>query len=168
MSIGEEAGRLRSQVIGYFVPMSVIRMITNLASGWSSARTRLKWHLFLMNVAAFVGVLGTIHLETALGKWGFIVGNGICGGFFASVSGVVWPRFYGRQWLGAISGVGMSSMVIASGLGPLMFSLSQRFWGSYAPILWLSGLVPASLLVASFWADNPQRRLHDEPPLESD
>jgi hypothetical protein len=52
----------------------------------------------------------------------------------------------------------MASMVIASGVGPLLFSLSHRFVGSYEPILWCSGTLPAMLLVGSFWADNPQRQ----------
>ena len=157
VSIGGEAGLDRSQVIGYFVPMSVISVAINLLSGWSSSRTRLKYHLCLMNLAALLGVLGTIYLGSTMGTLAFVVGNGLCWGFFASLTGIVWPRFFGRRWLGAISGVGMSSMVIASGIGPLLFSLSLRWTESYAPILWASAIIPASLLVASCWADNPQR-----------
>ncbi len=160
-SIGAEAGRVRTEVIGYFVPIAFVSVATTLLSGWASPHSRLKYHLALMNGAALLGVLGLIQLRSSWGVAAFIAGNGMCGGFFVSLSGLVWPRFFGRRSLGAISGVGMSSMVIASGLGPLMFSLSQRFLGSYGPILWLSGLVPGTLLVASFWADNPQRRERD-------
>ena len=51
----------------------------------------------------------------------------------------------------------MSSIVIGSGIGPLLFGLSFDWFGSYVPILWLSALVPAALLIGSKWSDNPQR-----------
>ena len=161
-SIGAEAGRARSQVFGYFVPMSIVSVATNLVCGWLSARTRLKLHLVAMNIGSLIGVLGLVYLDTALGVVAFIFGNGMGGGFFVALSGIVWPRFYGRQWLGAISGLGMASMVVASGVGPLVFSLSLRLTGSYEPIIWMAGLVPFSLLIGSFWADNPQRRFMKE------
>ncbi|MDB2347133.1 MFS transporter [Verrucomicrobiales bacterium] len=161
-SIGAEAGRERSQVFGYFVPMSFVSVATNLLCGWLSSRTRLKLHLAAMNVGSLIGVVGLVYLDSPLGVAAFILGNGIGGGFFVALSGVVWPRFYGRQWLGAISGLGMASMVVASGVGPLVFSLSLRLTGSYEPIIWMAGLVPFSLLIGSFWADNPQRRFMTE------
>ena len=69
----------------------------------------------------------------------------------------MWPRFFGRIWLGAISGMGMASMVIASGIGPLVFGVSLSLFDRYAPLLWLSAAVPALLMAVSWWADNPQR-----------
>lgn len=161
-SIGAEAGRERSQVFGYFVPMSFVSVATNLLCGWLSPRTRLKLHLAAMNVGSLIGVVGLVYLDSPLGVAAFILGNGIGGGFFVALSGIVWPRFYGRQWLGAISGLGMASMVVASGVGPLVFSLSLRLTGSYEPIIWMAGSVPFSLLIGSFWADNPQRRFMTE------
>lgn len=161
-SIGAAAGRARSEVFGYFLPMSFVSVVTNLLCGWWSSRTRLKLHLALMNLGSLVGVLGLVYLHTELGVWAFILGNGMAGGFFVALSGIVWPRFFGRKWLGAISGLGMASMVISSGLGPLSFSLSLRLTGSYEPIIWLAGLVPLSLFIGSFWADNPQRKFSKE------
>ncbi len=157
VSIGDHAGRIRSEVISFFVPMAFISVLTNMVSGWTSPRTRLKHHLMLMNAATLLGVLGTIYLGTSWGAACFVIGNGMAGGFYASLTGIVWPRFFGRQWLGAISGVSMACTVIASGIGPLAFSLSLHWTGNYAPILWLSAIVPTTLLIASGWADNPQR-----------
>ncbi len=158
LSLGEEFGRPREAIIDYFIPMAVLSVVTNLFCGWISSRTRLKYPLMLMNLAALAGVVGTMTLDTAPGLWAYIVGNGICGGCFAALSGIVWPRFFGRRRLGAIAGMGMSSMVIASGLGPLGFSLSLSWTGSYLPVLWICAAMPALLLVTSAWADNPQRR----------
>ncbi len=158
LSLGEEFGRPREEIVNYFVPMAVLSVITNLFCGWISSRTRLKYLLLLMNFAALAGVIGTMTLDTGPGLFAYIVGNGICGGCFSALSGIVWPRFFGRRWLGAIAGIGMSSMVIASGIGPLIFSLSLSLAGSYVPILWACAVLPAALLVGAGWADNPQRR----------
>ena len=101
------------------------------------------------------------HLQdynTGLGLAFFVAGFGVCGGAFAALSGIVWPRFFGRASLGAVSGVGMSSMVIASGIGPLFFSLSMKLSGTYETALYLSAIFPALLALGSFWADTPQRR----------
>ncbi len=157
VSLGELSGHPRTQIIGYFVPMAALSVLTNLFCGIASTHTRLKYLLVLMNAAALTGVLGTGCLERSWGPFAFIAGHGVCGGCFAALSGIVWPRFFGRLRLGAISGFAMSSMVVASGVGPLFFGLSMTFSGDYVPALWISAVVPACLLVASFKADNPQR-----------
>jgi len=158
VSLGEEAGRMRAEIIGYFVPMAMVSVSLNLLWGWVRPRILLKYLLVLRNLAGLLGVVGTIYLDEAWGAVAFVAGNGICGGAFACVTGIVWPRFFGRRWLGAISGVGMSSMVLASGIGPFVFSLSLDWTGSYAAILWGCATIPGVLAVGSFWADNPQRR----------
>jgi sugar phosphate permease len=157
ISLGDEFGRPRDEIIDYFVPMAVLSVLTNLFCGWVSSRTRLKYLLMLMNAGALAGVIGTLTLNTGAGLVGYVAGNGICGGCFAALTGIVWPRFFGRRHLGAIAGFGMSSMVIASGIGPLLFSVSLDWAQSYGPILWACMALPAILLVASGWADNPQR-----------
>ncbi len=158
VSIGETSGHPRSEIIGYFVPMALISVLTNIFCGWVSTHIRLKHLLLMMNVAALAAVYGTLALDSGVGLAFFVTGFGVCGGAFAALSGIVWPRFFGRASLGAISGVGMSSMVIASGIGPLFFSLSMKLSGTYEPALYLSATLPALLLAGSFWADNPQRQ----------
>ncbi len=157
VSIGELSGHPRSQIIGYFVPIAAASVATNLFCGLASAHTRLKYLLLMMNTAALAGVIGTGSLDRAWGPPVFIAGHGVCGGAFAALSGIVWPRFFGRFSLGAISGFAMSSMVIASGIGPLFFGLSMKLAGDYNPALWISATIPSILLLASLKADNPQR-----------
>lgn len=157
VSLGEEAARSRSEIIGFFLPMAVVSVLTNLLCGLLSSHMRLKYLLLMMNLAAIMAVLGTLRLESSAGAIFFIVGHGVCGGAFAALSGIVWPRFFGRRWLGSISGFGMSSMVIGSGVGPLVFSLSHHLTGRYDAILWMSLTIPIALGLMAFRADNPQR-----------
>ncbi|CAN5492489.1 MFS transporter [soil metagenome] len=157
VSIGELAGRDRVEILSFFVPMALLSVAMNVFCGWASARTRLKYLLAMMNGTALLGVVGTMHLEAGWGAFAFIVGNGLCGGAFSALTGIVWPRFFGRTHLGSISGFAMSAMVLASALGPIAFGLSLDLAGSYTPALWVAATVPAALGLASFFADNPQR-----------
>ena len=159
VSIGTEAGITRTEVIGYFVPMAAISVSTNLFIGWICARTRLKYLLGLTNLAAIISVYGTITISKAWGLLLFIVGHGITSGAVIGLLGIVVPRFYGRRYMGAIGGVSASITVIASGIGPFVFSLSIAATGSYQMVFWISLTVPAIMLILSTTSDNPQRKL---------
>jgi MFS family permease len=158
VSLGAESSIDRTTVISYFVPMAFFSVSTNLFCGWISSKTRLKYLLIGMNVAALASVAGALYLSASWGPALFIAGNGICGGAFVALAGISTPRFFGRKHIGAISGVGMSSMVIASGIGPFLFSLSTSLTGSFRYALWASLFVPVLLLLLSTRSDNPQRR----------
>ena len=160
VSLGGEFGFGKERILTLFVPMAVISVCTNLAFGWINARVRLKRLLVCMNLGGLAGVIGLCYLTTPVGVAAYVIGNGVAGGGFVNLSGIVWPRFFGRLWLGSISGANMSTMVIASGLGPLLFGWSEQWTGSYRPILLWSMMAPAGLGALSCWADNPQRRLN--------
>ena len=158
VSLGEEFGISKDRIITLFVPVAAIAVLTNLFCGLVNAHTRLKYLLVMMNIGATLCAVGLAKLDTGWGVWAYVLGNGITGGAFTNLSGIVWPRFYGRKWLGAISGICMSSMVIASGIGPLLFGICEQWLGAYEPILVGSIFVPAVLAILSLRADNPQRR----------
>lgn len=159
VSLGEEFGFTKALLLKLFFPMAAISVATNLGYGWVNPAVRLKYLLMFMNVGAALGAVGLFRLNAPFGVAAYVIGNGIAGGGFVCLSGLVWPRFYGRLWLGAIGGAGMSAMVIASGAGPLVFGWVSEVSGSYGPVLHGSLFVPAFLAVLSCWADNPQRRL---------
>ena len=158
ISIGSTQGRDELEVFRYFVPMAFVSVISNMLMGLISSQTRLKYLLAIMNAAIFFSVIGVIYLDTKSGVLLYIIGNGIAGGGFACLSGIVWPRFFGRKWLGSISGVGMSSMVIGSGIGPLLFGAFFATTGNYLSVLWLCSIIPALLFFGCAWADNPQSK----------
>jgi len=60
-----------------------------------------------------------------------IVGIGALGGFFAVLNAVVWPRFYGRKNLGAITGKVMSFIIVSSAIAPSLFSFFFSYFGTY-------------------------------------
>ena len=158
LSLAKEYHFENERILSLFVPIAAISVITNLVFGAVNARLRLKWLLLVMNLGSLSATLGMLFLDRSGGVWGYVIGNGVASGGFVCLTGIVFPRFYGRQHLGAISGVNMSTMVIASGLGPLFFGLCHHYSGSYQWILLLSVSVPLLLALLSLAADNPQRK----------
>ena len=159
LSLASEYQFADERILSLFVPIAATSVVTNLIFGAINARLRLKWLLLVMNLGCLSATLGMLFLDKSGGVPAYVIGNGIASGGFVSLTGIVFPRFYGRLHLGAISGVNMSAMVIASGLGPLAFGLCQQFSGSYRGILIASVFVPTLLALLSLRADNPQRKL---------
>lgn len=158
LAIGKEFGFEKADIIELFIPMAAVSVIVTVVYGLINPHTRLKWLLLAMNLGGVAGALGLMGLDSTLGKVSYIVGNGLGGGAFMSLTGLVWPRYFGRRRIGAISGVSMSLIVIASGVGPLLFGLSERFTGSFVAVFALSAAMPFLLGIGSLWANNPQRR----------
>jgi OFA family oxalate/formate antiporter-like MFS transporter len=106
-----------------------------------------------------LGSVGLLGLNRPGGIVCYVVGNGIASGGFVCLSGIFLPRFFGRRHLGAISGINMACMVVASGMGPLLFGLCENLSGSYRFVLVTSVGAPVALAILSLPADNPQRAL---------
>jgi MFS family permease len=54
----------------------------------------------------------------------------------------VWPRFFGRRYLGSIQGTAQTIGVIGASIGPLPFGAAFDLYGSYAGALLLFALLP--------------------------
>lgn len=160
ISIGENLGISTQAILALFLPVSLVGILTNFSLAWLSDRTRLKYLLLVMTVGQMLGGLSYLLLPTTAGKVTLVLGMGIAGGAFGALSGIVWPRFFGRSHLGAISGFFMSSTVLASALGPILFSLVFTRTGTYLGAFLLTTAIAVVLAVGSCFADNPQRKLN--------
>jgi len=158
VSLGEELNFTRADILSLFVPISFVSVTTNLTFGIINSRLKLKRLLLVMNLGCLSAAMGMFFLNQPGGIPAYVIGSGIAGGGFVSLSGIVFPRFYGRKHLGAIGGVNMASMVIGSGIGPLLFGWCHHATGSYRIILLLSVVIPMLLATISLKADNPQRK----------
>ncbi len=156
-SIFEQAGMEGARGFALLPPAALISVAINLIGGWLSDRTQLRWFLTAMLTAMAAYMTGLIYLKPG---WmiGFIMVNfGISNGLFGILMAVTWPRYYGREHLGAISGLCMSLMVVFSAVGPAFFSTVLKFIGSYTIALVTSLLAALLLLAGSVFARNPQQ-----------
>ena len=84
------------------------------------------------------------------------MGNGLVSGLYNVLMAVTWPRFYGRENLGKITGFVMAIIVFASALGPTLFSLSATKLGSYSYAIFGLVVIVVVFTIFSFRANNPQ------------
>ncbi len=162
VDLSAEMGISRDDAFSIFWPyMPFIALTTTFITGWLSDRIPLKYLLYTQIITLTLGITATLWLNTPLGYAIAVFGYGASGGHFGTLVTVVWPRFYGRLHLGAISGLNMSIMVFASAIGPIFFSVIQSYTHSYREAIAMSAILPVCLLVISVKADNPQMRYLD-------
>lgn len=164
VSIGAESGLDKPTILGFFMEMAVVGVASNFLSGWMADRTRANYVLVLLAVGMTGAGCGLLRLGEPVGHWIFVVGVGLASGTFQTATGLIWPRYFGRLHVGAVSGLNMSTIVLASALGPVLFSISHDFAGSYRPAFWMCVFVPVLLGIASVFATNPQLRFAGENP----
>ena len=156
VSIFENAGLDREKALAIFIPVSIISVCISMLGGWISDRIKLKYLLYITLIGELTALLCLGNLNGGFTYWGYIVGNGLAGGLFNVLMAVTWPRFYGRENLGRITGFVMSLIVFGSALGPVLLSLSLSVSGSYHPAFYVLALVVLVLVFFSVRADNPQ------------
>ena len=163
-SIFQQVGMPGTMGFAMLPPAAIISVIINLAGGWLSSRIELRWFLMTMLLAITGYLLGFIWLRPGFVYW-FIIGSyGLSNGMFGILMSLTWPRYFGCQHLGAISGLCMSFMVVFSAIGPAFFSRSLQFTTSYTTSFVICLIATLMLLIGSFYARNPQRHL---APAES-
>ena len=156
VSIFEKAGLSRDKALAIFIPVSIISVFISMIGGWISDRMKLKYLLYLMLLGEIIALLCLGNLNGGIFYWGYIIGNGLVGGLYNVLMAVTWPRFYGRENLGRITGFVMSLIVFGSALGPVLLSISLSITGSYHPAFYALALIVLILTFFSTKADNPQ------------
>lgn len=156
VSIFTNEGFLKEDAIAIFLPGSVVAVTVSTIFNFLSDYLPLKLYLYLMLLGGFLASLGFLFLSSPAGIPMLIAGFGILGGFFAVLNAVAWPRFFGRTYLGSITGKIMSFLILASALAPSIFSLCLSTFGSYEMVGYLGLGFLLFLAIGSVQANNPQ------------
>jgi len=156
VSIFASEGFPKEDAISIFLPASVVAVTVSIIFNFLSDYLQLKLYLYLMILGGITASVGFLFLSTPFGIPCLVVGFGTLGGFFAVLNAVVWPRFYGRDHLGAITGKIMSFLILGSALAPTIFSFCFTTLGSYSLVGYLGLAFLLFLALASVKANNPQ------------
>jgi OFA family oxalate/formate antiporter-like MFS transporter len=162
-SIFTMAGMTGADGFALFPPAALIAIAVNLCGGWLSDRMELRWLLITMLLAMGGYMMGLMLLADNWTTGLIIVSYGTSSGLFGILMSVVWPRYYGRKHLGAISGLCMTFMGVFSAFGPASFSGILQISGSYTAAYIACLLAAALLLIGAFFARNPQCRQAGQP-----
>jgi len=146
----------KSQAIAVFIPISIIAISVSTLCNILSDYIQHKIYLYVMLLSGVFASLGLLLLSTPIGVYLLIIGMGVFSGLFAVVNAVTWPRFYGRKYLGTITGKVMSFLIIASAIAPSLFSYCFTGFGNYAYISYIALGFLLFLIVGSFKVRNVQ------------
>lgn len=156
VSIFASEGYPKSEAISIFLPASVVAVTISTIFNYLSDYVSLKLYLYLMILGGILASVGVLMLSYPMGIYILIAGIGVMGGFFAVLNAIAWPRFFGRNHLGAITGKIMGLIVLASALAPSVFSLCFSTLGSYGVLGYLGLAFLLFLVMGSVKANNPQ------------
>ncbi len=155
ISIFKTQGYDKADAIAVFIPISIIAISISTIANILSDYVQHKIYLFIMLLSGILASLGLFILEDSMGIYLLIIGLGIYSGLFSVVNAVTWPRYFGRNFLGAITGKVMSFLVIASALAPSMFSYCYTKFGSYSNISYILLPFLLFLCIGSFKVKRP-------------
>ncbi|WP_293159874.1 nitrate/nitrite transporter [Okeania sp. SIO2C9] len=157
VDIGAEFGLSQVQTVSIFLPQAVVSTIVGYLMGLAADRVNIKYLFMVMMVGQAIGVTSIANFGVPLFRVLTIVGFGISTGCFGTLSAVALPRFFGRAYLGAISGFQMMILVIASAIGPSFLAIFKDKLGSYQPGLYSCLILVILILILTFFARHPRK-----------
>ncbi len=166
VSLFGDAGIDRDRALAIFIPISFISVSLSLIGGWISDRIKLVYLLYLLLLGELIGLFSLARMNDGIYYYGFILGNGIVSGIYNVLMAVTWPRYYGREHLGKITGFVMALIVFGSALGPILFSVSFSQFGSYSYSIYSLFILVVLLSIFSYKAVNPQDKFEPEDTSE--
>ncbi|EMI57419.1 MFS transporter [Rhodopirellula sallentina] len=155
VSIFADAGMSRARAVAVFVPAACVSVAIEFVGGWLSDFVKLKYLAMVQSAGSLTLAIALTFLDSGASLVFVVVGMGMMQGMFSIVSGVTWPRFFGRTHLGAISGFSTSIVVGGTAIGPYLFSVAHDRTGSYQPATMLCAVCAVALIAASSRADRP-------------
>lgn len=143
-------GLTRIEAATVFLPQVVGTVAAGFLFGWLSDRISARILLPIAGITLASGmVLATVVSPGPISYlYGFVFGVGM--GQIRAISSATYPRWFGTAHIASILGIAASIMVGSSAVGPLLLSLGNDAFGSYAPVLLLSAAV--TVVVAVFTA----------------
>ncbi|YAF96551.1 MAG: MFS transporter [Nodularia sp. CChRGM 3473] len=156
-SIMATAGLERAIAAVVFIPFGFVTASANFVTGILmdrvSPRLLLSAMLILLSAALFISVRVT-GAESML-AYGCLLG--LMQGMSSVIQAGVYAYYFGRSHLGTISGLATTISVAGTAFGPVLFATGFERFGSYAPILGFSMILPLAIAFTSLWVELTRR-----------
>lgn len=157
ISIFESQDYSKNDAIAIFLPISMIAISVSTLANILSDYVKHKIYLYCMLFSGFLASFGLLFLNATIGIYLLVIGLGLFSGLFAVVNAVTWPRYFGRKYLGAITGKIMSFLVIASALAPSLMSYCYTKLVSYKYVSYILLAFLIFLLIGSSKVSKPKQ-----------
>ncbi len=156
VDLGAEAGLTEAQALGIFLPITLLSVPTGITMGMAIDRFPMRFLIMAMMVGQTLMFGLAPHLGEPLLYAACLAGWGFSGGFYGPLTVAALPNFFGRTHLGAIQGVMMMVIVIASALGPAMLATTKSVFGSYEAGLHTLAFLPLLIFLVAPFTRDPQ------------
>ena len=158
VSIFGESGLSKDMAIDVFQPIAFVAVSCTLVASLVSDYIELKYLAYIFCMAGILAMYSLTALDIDICYWTMIVAFGICSGVHPLIITLFLPRFFGKKYLGAITGQAMMIVVFASSLGPIIFSQSLSLTDNYNLAAYFCGALFIFFLIATIYTTNPQLR----------
>ena len=162
VSLGAENGLSEAGAVAIFLPIAVVSAGVGFLVGAAVDRYPVRWLIMVMMAAQTVMFGSMAHFGDPWIRVLAIVGWGTASGFYGPLTVAAMPNFFGRTHLGAIQGAMMSSIVIASALGPSALAALRDAFDSYAPALYIMVTIPLAVFLTAPFTREPRRPQRSE------
>ena len=161
VSIFADSGLDRGVAATVYLPIAATTAVANLSSGALvdriPPRFALASSLLLQALALWMARdLASVPLAILYG-----VALGMAMGLYRTISAMAWAHYFGRQYLGSISGIASTILIVGASLGPIPLGFARDALGSYDQALLALTLLPLSLAAP---ASSSSRRRKETPP----
>ncbi len=158
VSIFEDGGLSASLAAGAFMSIAITNALVRIVSGVLIDRVEVRYLLFVALLGQTIGLLMAPRLQGASTAWIYGVVLGTTSSLQATVSTVVWAKYFGRQHLGSITGVASLIGVAGSALGPMPMGIARDVLGSYTLALTVLAALPLALGIVVLTSRRPERQ----------
>ncbi len=135
--------------------VAIVQLPFNFVAGFLADKYKVHYLMVVAFIGQFLSLALLLNVNSTSLAIIFGVLCGISTGFYAINSGVIWPSYYGRKYLGSIRGMAMTAMVVGSAFGPLPFGFAYDLFNGYREILLFSMLFPILGIVAALMSPPP-------------
>jgi len=113
-------------------------------------------YVFIGGLAIMVASLvSAASVETIVGALVYAVIFGVNNACTMTFFGYMWPRYFGRRYLGSVQGAGQMVGVFGASLGPIVLGIAVQEFGRYDVVLAGSAILPVCCIVAALFLRPP-------------
>jgi MFS family permease len=156
VSIFRSAG-LSPQMAAWVFPISAITMVLAMpVFGRLLDRmpTKPMFAAAMLTMTAAMLALVLVHDTATAVLYGVVFG--VSNAAAHTHMSYVWPRFFGRRYLGSIQGTAQTIMVVGASIGPLPLGAAFDLYGAYTGALLTLAVLPALASIAILFMRPPQ------------
>jgi MFS family permease len=152
-----EQGLNKTQAAAVFIPQLIGSVTSSFVVGSLtdkfSARPLMFFGAGMLGLGTFLATL--VEPGVMAATYGLVLGLG--GGAIGSLSGALYPKWFGVDHIGSIKGIATTANVGASAIGPLILSIGNDISDSYEPVVIGCAVASGVMAVIALVVPTPSR-----------